>query len=75
MKRGQLGFSDESRFNTFASNQNAVYAANKSNKIKEAIYLIKKDDDSYYFDGIILSKNLLINDKITMSSNGAITYK
>jgi hypothetical protein len=70
LKRGQLGFGNDSRLNTFGAGQNSLYSTTKSNKINEAIVLKQKGETTLYFKGIFINKNYLISDILTLSPNG-----
>ena len=78
LKRGQLGFGNDSRLNTFGAGQNSLYSTTKSNKINEAIVLKQKGETTLYFkgakdSGILINKNYLISDLITLSPNGKLS--
>jgi hypothetical protein len=73
LKRGQTGFGSEGRFNTFGEKQNAIYSTTKANKISEALILKQKGGDAIYFKGILLNKNYLLSNMITLNPNGKFT--
>lgn len=70
LKRGQLGFGSENRLNTFGKSQNAIYSTTKSNKVNEALFLKQQGETTLYFKGILINKNYLISDMLTLSPSG-----
>ena len=72
MKKGQISFSGADRFNTFAPKQNVIYATGKSGKINDTLILVGDAESSTYYKSIMLNKNFLMNDTITMIPDGTI---